>query len=174
VRVRTDPAEVTSVQAVLAATANPESPSDVSVSRPSDALVAKAEADESLTALLLGLGAVALVVGGVGIANVMVISVLERRTEIGLRRALGATRRHIRAQFLIEAILLATAGGAVGVLAGSVITFGYAHSRGWQLDIPLIALTGGIVASLVLGAVAGLYPASRAARLAPAEAIRPV
>jgi putative ABC transport system permease protein len=174
VRVRTDPDEVTSVQAVLAATANPESPSDVSVSRPSDALVAKAEADESLPALLLGLGAVALVVGGVGIANVMVISVLERRTEIGLRRALGATRRHIRAQFLIEAILLATAGGAVGVLAGSMITFGYARSRGWQLDIPLTALTGGILASLVLGAVAGLYPASRAARLAPAEAIRPI
>jgi putative ABC transport system permease protein len=173
IRVRTDPNEVASVQSVLAATANPEHPSNVSVSRPSDALAAKAQADESLTALLLGLGAVALVVGGVGIANVMVIAVLERRTEIGLRRALGATRRHIRAQFLIEAVLLAAAGGAAGVFAGSVITFGYAHSRGWRLDIPVIALVGGVLTSLVLGGLAGLYPASRAARLAPAEAIRP-
>jgi putative ABC transport system permease protein len=161
------------VQLVLAATTNPENPSEVSVSRPSDALAAKAQADESLTALLLGLGAVALVVGGVGIANVMVISVLERRTEIGLRRALGATRRHIRAQFLIEAVLLAAIGGAAGVLAGSAITFGYAHSRGWRLDIPVTALLGGVLTSLVLGGVAGLYPASRAARLAPADAIRP-
>jgi putative ABC transport system permease protein len=173
VRVRTDPSEVTNVKSVLAATANPEHPSDVSVSRPSDALAAKAQADESLTALLLGLGAVALVVGGVGIANVMVISVLERRTEIGLRRALGATRRNIRTQFLVEAVLLACIGGAAGVAIGSAITFGYAHSRGWQLDIPLSALAGGVAVSLVLGALAGLYPASRAARLAPAEAIRP-
>ncbi|MEY2458291.1 MAG: putative transport system permease protein, partial [Acidimicrobiaceae bacterium] len=157
VRVRTDPNEVSSVQSVLAATANPEHPSDVSVSRPSDALAAKAQADESLTALLLGLGAVALVVGGVGIANVMVIAVLERRTEIGLRRALGATRRHIRAQFLIEAVLLAAAGGAAGVIAGSAITFGYAHSRGWRFDVPITALLGGVGASLVLGAFAGLY-----------------
>jgi putative ABC transport system permease protein len=173
IRVRTDPNEVASVQAVLAATTYPEHPSDVSVTRPSDALAAKAQADESLTALLLALGAVALIVGGVGIANVMVIAVLERRTEIGLRRALGATRRHIRAQFLIEAILLATAGGAAGVAAGSAITFGYARSRGWRLDIPFTALIGGVLVSLLLGALAGLYPASRAARLAPAEAIRP-
>jgi putative ABC transport system permease protein len=164
---------VTDVQRVLAATTNPESPSDVAVSRPSDALAAKAQADESLTALLLGLGAVALVVGGVGIANVMVISVLERRSEIGLRRALGATRGHIRGQFLIEAVMLAMMGGAAGIAIGSMITVGYARSRDWRLDIPITALIGGIVVSLVLGALAGLYPASRAARLAPADAIRP-
>jgi putative ABC transport system permease protein len=173
VRVRTSPSEVTSVQAVLAATTNPEHPNNVSVSRPSDALAAKVQADESLTALLLALGGVALVVGGVGIANVMVISVLERRTEIGLRRALGATRRHIRTQFLIEAVLLAAIGGAAGVGFGSAITFGYAQSRGWRLDIPITALVGGVLASVLLGAFAGLYPASRAARLAPADAIRP-
>src|ERR1700704_3928821 len=137
--VRTNRNEVSWVTSLLAPPANPEHPSDVSVSRPSDALAAKAQADESLTALLLGLGGVALVVGGVGIANVMVIAVLERRTEIGLRRALGATRRHIRAQFLIEAVLLAAAGGAAGVLAGSAITFGYAHSRGWRFDVPVSA-----------------------------------
>jgi putative ABC transport system permease protein len=173
VRVRTDPDEVTAVNNVLAATTNPESPSDVAVSRPSDAIAAKAKTDESLTALLLALGAVALVVGGVGIANVMVISVLERRGEIGLRRALGATRGHIRSQFLIEAVLLAAIGGAAGVFIGSAITFGYAQARGWRLDIPITALVGGIAVSLVLGALAGLYPAARAARLAPADAVRP-
>jgi len=174
IRVRTDPSQVTQVQAVLAATANPQNPSDVSVTRPSDALAAKAEANDSLTALLLALGGVALVVGGVGIANVMVISVLERRAEIGLRRALGATRHHIRSQFLLEAILLAALGGVAGVIIGTTITFGYAQSRGWRIDIPVTALLGGVLASLVLGALAGLYPATRAARLAPADAIRPV
>ncbi|CAA9236000.1 MAG: ABC-type antimicrobial peptide transport system, permease component [uncultured Acidimicrobiales bacterium] len=173
VRVRTDPSQVDSVRSVLAATANPEAPNEVSVSRPSDALAAKAAADDALTALLLGLGAVALVVGGVGIANVMVISVLERRTEIGLRRALGATRRHIRLQFLVEAVLLAMTGGVVGVLLGATVTTGYAQMRGWAVDVPLVAILGGVASALAVGTAAGLYPAARAARLAPAEAVRP-
>ena len=173
VRVRTDPSHVEAVRAVLAETTNPVAPNEVSVSRPSDALAAKAAADDALTALLLGLGAVALVVGGVGIANVMVISVLERRTEIGLRRALGATRRHIRLQFLVEAVLLAMVGGVTGVLLGSVVTSGYAALRGWAVDVPLVAIVGGVAAALAVGTVAGIYPAARAARLAPAEAVRP-
>jgi putative ABC transport system permease protein len=173
IRVRTDPDQVESVRGVLAATTNPEAPNEVQVSRPSDALTAKAAADEALTALLLGLGAVALVVGGLGIANVMVISVLERRSEIGLRRALGATRRHIRAQFLIEATLLAAGGGLVGVLLGSLVTVGYASTRGWRTDVPLVAMVGGVSAALAVGTLAGLYPAARAARLAPADAVRP-
>ncbi|HEV7758172.1 MAG TPA: ABC transporter permease [Acidimicrobiales bacterium] len=172
VRVRTDPDHTDDVWAVLAATANPESPNEVDVSRPSDALAAKAQADETLTALLLGLGAVALLVGGVGIANVMVISVLERRAEIGVRRALGATRRHIRLQFLVEAVLLAGLGGAVGVALGAGITAVYAHARDWMFAIPQTALLGGVAASLVVGGLAGLYPAARASRLAPAEAVR--
>ena len=172
VRVRTDPDHTEAVWDVLAATANPEEPSEVGVTRPSDALEAKAQADEALTALLLGLGAVALLVGGVGIANVMVISVLERRAEIGVRRALGATRRHIRLQFLVESMLLAGLGGATGVALGAAITAGYARSQDWMFSVPQAALLGGVVASLAVGAVAGLYPAARASRLAPAEAVR--
>lgn len=173
VRVRTDPDRVEAVRDVLAPTANPAAPSEVSVTRPSDALAAKAQADDALTALLLGLGAVALLVGGIGIANVLVIAVLERRTEIGIRRALGATRRHIRLQFLVEAVLLAAAGGAGGVLLGSAVTAGYATSRDWTVAVPVTALAGGVAVALAVGALAGLYPAARAARLAPAEAVRP-
>lgn len=173
IRVRTDEDRVEAVRDVLAPTANPEAPSEVSVTRPSDALAARVQADEALTALLLGLGGVALLVGGIGIANVLVISVLERRTEIGIRRALGATRRHIRLQFLVEAVLLAAGGGIGGVVLGSAVTAGYAASRDWTLAVPLTALGGGIGVALAVGALAGLYPAARAARLAPADAVRP-
>jgi putative ABC transport system permease protein len=171
--VRADDDQVASVRGVLPATANPEHPEEVAVTRPSDALEAEAKADDALTALLLGLGGVALLVGGIGIANVMVISVLERRTEIGLRRALGATRRHVRAQFVVEAVALAAIGGIAGIALGTVVTAGYAANRGWRLAVPIPALAGGVLVALVVGAVAGLYPASRAARLAPAEAVRP-
>lgn len=173
IAVRTDPESVNAVRAVLDETANPQAPAEVQVSRPSDALEARAKADEALTALLLGLGAVALLVGGIGIANVLVISVLERRTEIGIRRALGATRRHVRLQFLVEAVLLAAVGGIGGVVLGSVVTAGYARSREWTVAVPVTALAGGVVVALAVGAVAGLYPAARAARLAPADAVRP-
>jgi putative ABC transport system permease protein len=172
VRVRTDPDLTDEVAGVLAATANPEAPNEAEITRPSDALAAKAKVDESLTALLLGLGAVALLVGGIGIANVMVISVLERRSEIGVRRALGATRRHIRLQFLVESVLLAALGGTAGVAIGAAITKAYASSRGWSFTVPVLGLLGGIAVSLAVGAVAGLYPAVRASRLAPAEAVR--
>lgn len=170
--IRTDPNDVTGVRAVVAETVNPETPSDVEVSRPSDALEARAAADEALTALFLGLGLVALLVGGIGIANVMVISVLERKSEIGLRRALGATKRHIMAQFLTESLLLSAGGGLVGVILGCLVTAGYAISQGWSVAVPAIALIGGMLAALLIGAVAGLYPAMRAARLAPTDALR--
>ena len=151
----------------------PDAPETVEISRPSDAIAARAAADSALTALLVGLGAVALLVGGVGIANVMVVAVLERRTEIGLRRALGATRAHIRRQFLAEALLLSGTGGAAGVLLGFGIAGTYAASRGWPVTFPVLGLAGGVLAALAVGALAGLYPASRAARLAPADAVRP-
>jgi putative ABC transport system permease protein len=124
--------------------------------------------------LFLGLGAVALLVGGVGIANVMVISVLERRSEVGLRRALGATRRHVSVQFLTEALFLSLLGGLAGIAIGSAVTAVYDLTRGWSLVLSPVVLIGGVVAALAIGAVAGLYPAMRAARLSPTEALRTV
>jgi putative ABC transport system permease protein len=172
VRARTD--AVTAVQGVLGPTANPAHPEEVQVSRPSDALQARAVANDAFTSLLLGLGAVALLVGGVGIANVMVISVLERRQEIGVRRALGATRAHVRRQFLTEALSLAGIGGLVGVLLGAAVTAVYATSQDDRIVVPLTGIVGGVAASVLVGAIAGLYPAVRAARLAPTEALRSV
>jgi putative ABC transport system permease protein len=168
---RSDDDAVEEVQSVLGATANPEAPNEVEVSRPSDALAARQAADEALTGLLLGLGAVALLVGGVGVANTMVISVLERRSEIGLRRSLGATRGQIRTQFLAESLLLSALGGAGGALLGMAVTTGYALSQGWPVVIPAWAVAGGIASTLLIGALAGLYPAIRASRLAPTEAL---
>ena len=170
--VRAATSQVVAVQKVLAATANPESPGGVAVSQPSAALVARAEADSALNGLFLGLGAVALLVGAVGVANIMVVAVLERRSEIGLRRALGATRGHIRTQFMAEALLLSAIGGTAGIAAGVLATAVYATTKGWAITVPTLAWAGGLAAALVIGLMAGLFPALRAARLAPTEALR--
>jgi putative ABC transport system permease protein len=170
--VRAAPDDVPAVRELLAPTANPLSPHEVGISRPSDVLAARSAAESAFTGLFLGLGAVALLVGGVGVANVMVISVLERRSEIGVRRALGATRRHIAIQFLAESLLLAGLGGLLGTALGAAATAGYALERGWQTVLPAPALGGGVVAALAVGAVAGLYPAMRAARMSPTDALR--
>jgi putative ABC transport system permease protein len=172
--VRSDTAKVEDVHSVLAATANPLNPNEVDVSKPSEALVARAAAESALNGLFLALGAVALLVGGVGVANTMIISVLERRSEIGLRRALGATRGHIRLQFLSEAILLTLLGGAVGLAAGAAATAVYAIAKGWQIVVPPLAWGGGLGAAILIGVVAGLLPAIRASRMSPTEALRTV
>lgn len=170
--VRADPEFTDDVMDVLAATVNPLNPEEVEVSRPTDALEARDAADDTLTALFLGLGAVALFVGGVGIANVMVISVLERRAEIGLRRAIGATKRHIAIQFLGEALLLSIIGGLAGVALGYGITVAWSAYREWEVLVPQIAILGGLGAALVIGSLAGFYPAIRASRMSPTEALR--
>ncbi len=170
--VRADERRVVQVSDLLPATANPENPGEVSVARPSDALTARAAVADSATSLLLGLGAIALLVGGIGVANVMVISVLERRSEIGLRRALGAARRHVAAQFLTESLVLAALGGVAGIAAGAGVTAAMAYERHWSVLIPGTAIWGGLGVAIVLGTVAGMYPALRAARLSPTESLR--
>jgi putative ABC transport system permease protein len=162
------------VQSLLAQTADPEAPNEANVSQPSDVLTARAAAAGAFDSLFLGLGAVALIVGAVGVANIMIISVLERRSEIGLRRALGATKAQIRTQFLAESILLAVIGGVVGVLAGCAATAVYAGSKGWAVVIPAEAWSGGIVSAILIGALAGLTPAVRASRMPPTVALRTV
>jgi putative ABC transport system permease protein len=169
--VRAEESAVAEVQAKLGATANPEAPNEADVSRPSDVLAAKQATDDTLSGLLLGLGGVALLVGGVGVANTMVISVLERRAEIGLRRSLGATRGQIRTQFLTEALLLSALGGVGGVLLGIGVTTVYATLQGMAAVVPVWAMAGGIGATVVIGGLAGFYPALRAARLSPTEAL---
>ncbi|MER6498475.1 ABC transporter permease [Streptomyces sp. NPDC001455] len=168
---RSTDASVEDVQAVLARTISPGDEAGVKVSRPSDALAAKAATDEGLTTLMLGLGAVALLVGGVGVANTMVISVLERRQEIGLRRSLGATRSAIRLQFLAESLLLSALGGVTGALLGAAATYGFARVQEWTAVVPPWSLAGGLAATLLIGVVAGLYPAIRASRLHPTVAL---
>jgi putative ABC transport system permease protein len=170
--VRTDPNQTVAVRDVLARTANPANPGNVNVSRPSDALAAEIAAKGAYNTLLLGLGAIALIVGAVGIANVMVMAIIQRRTEIGLRRALGATRRHIAIQFTAEALILSALGAAVGILAGIAITTGYARARHWSTAIPPTLFAGALGAALTVGLIAGLYPAIRAARLSPTDALR--
>jgi putative ABC transport system permease protein len=174
VYVRSDTSQVAAVQSVLAFTANPEAPNEVDVSQPSAALTARAETQGALNSLFLGLGAISLLVGAVGVGNIMLIGVLERRSEIGLRRSLGATKNQIRTQFLTEAILLALIGGAAGVAAGALSTAIYAATKHWQIAIPTTAWAGGLGAAILIGALAGLLPAVRAARMSPTEALRTV
>lgn len=171
---RSNEAAVEAVAAVLPETANPANPEEVQVSRPSDALAAQAAADETLTSLLLALGGVALLVGGIGVANTMVIAVLERRSEIGLRRALGATRAHVRRQFLGESVLLAGLGGIGGAALGGIATAIFASYREWPLAMPVWVLAGAAAATIVVGALAGAYPAARAARMPPTAALAAV
>ena len=172
--VRAATGQEAAVQSLLAQTANPEAPNEVNVSQPSDVLTARAAAAGAFDSLFLGLGVVALIVGAVGVANIMIISVLERRSEIGLRRALGATKAQIRTQFLAESILLAVIGGVVGVLAGAAATAVYAGSKGWAVVIPVEAWSGGIASAILIGACAGLMPAVRASRMPPTVALRTV
>ena len=169
---RADPDQVAAVASVLTATTVPDGRNDVQIRRPSDILVARIAAKGAFVGLFLGLGGIALLIAGVGIANIMVISVLERRGEIGLRRALGARRRHVAGQFLLESTLLSTIGGLLGVGLGILATGVAARLGGNPVSIPPLGPAAGLGAALLAGALAGLYPAARAARLSPVEALR--
>lgn len=171
---RVDPTRVEQARDVLAGAVRPGAPQDVGVTRPSDALAAKNATDDSFTGLLVGIGGVALLVGGIGVANTMVITVLERRAEVGVRRALGARRRNIRDQFLVESLLLSFLGGVAGVVIGVGVTVAFAVGQGWPITIPLWAVGGGLGATVVIGGVSGLYPAARAARIPPTSALAAV
>ncbi|MEV7277332.1 ABC transporter permease [Streptomyces sp. NPDC093111] len=172
VYLRTYPERVPDVQAVAGATANPANPSGVAVSRPSDLLAARGETKDALTGLVLSLAAVALLVGGVGIANTMVVGVMERRGEIGLRRALGARGGQIATQFLLEAVLMGFVGGVGGLAMGALTVYGYALAQGWPAAVPLTMVVAGPVVSVVVAALAGIYPALRAAGSSPTDALR--
>ncbi|MEU3334661.1 ABC transporter permease [Streptomyces sp. NPDC006668] len=163
--------QIEAVRDVLPATINPPLPGVVQVSRPSDALAAKRATASTFSALFLGLAGVALLVGGIGVANTMVISVLERRREIGLRRALGANRGQIRAQFLTESVVLSALGGLAGTALGTLATVAYATHQHWPPVIPLTSVTAGLTGAIVIGMLAGVYPSLRAARLTPTEAL---
>lgn len=171
---RVDPEHVADARTVLADAIRPDRPQDVGVTRPSDALAAKNATDDSYTGLLVGIGGVALLVGGIGVANTMVITVLERRAEVGVRRALGARRRNIRDQFLVESLLLSFLGGVAGVVIGLGVTITFAVSQGWPVAVPLWAVGGGLAATVVIGGISGLYPAARAARIPPTSALAAV
>lgn len=162
---------LTQTRALLPQTLGPERPEAVKVSRPSDALAAKDAADDAFTGLLLGLGSLGLLVGGIGVANTMIISVMERRQEIGLRRAIGARRAHIRRQFLGEALVLSAMGGLFGAGLGALITLAFAAANGWPFALPVLVPVAAVAATLVVGALAGLSPAWRAARVSPTAAL---
>ncbi len=170
--VRAYPEHIYDVRSVMPATVNPENPEEVQVGRASDVLEARIAASDTFLNLFVGLGAVALLVGTIGIANVMVIAVIERRNEIGLRRALGATKFHIASQFLTESLLLSVLGGITGVAAGMSVTATYAISQDWSIVIPVYVVVGGILCSILIGGIAGFYPAMRAANMSPTEALR--
>ncbi|MFB9776608.1 ABC transporter permease [Brevibacterium otitidis] len=162
---------VSQVRDLIPSTLNAQRPNEVSVSRPSDTLAAQNAIDTAFTGLLVGVGSIALLVGGIGVANIMIITVMERRREIGLRRALGATRAHIRKQFMIESVLLATYGGLAGIVLGAACTVTVSLINGWTPTIPLIVPLLGITITIIVGAVAGVLPAMRAANTSPTAAL---
>jgi putative ABC transport system permease protein len=162
------------VRGVMAATVNPANPRGVNVSQLSPFDTAREMAENTLSKLSLGLGGVALLVGGIGIANTMVVAVMERRGEIGLRRAMGARTGQIALQFVLEAAVIGLGGGVMGAAFGVYVVYLYTAAFSQLFAIPVWLLGAGPGMSVVIGAIAGLYPSLKAARQSPTTALRAV
>ncbi|MDP6281625.1 MAG: ABC transporter permease [Acidimicrobiales bacterium] len=147
-------------------------PDGANTSVPTDLLDAQSQVDENLNNLTKMMGGLALIVGGVGIANVMSISVIQRSTEIGIRRALGHSRGTIAVQFLLEALVVGVLGGILGAAAGAGVVWLTAELRGYVMVLSVVGLVGWAMVSVAVAVVAGLYPSTKAARLEPLETLR--
>jgi putative ABC transport system permease protein len=150
----------------------PGADNDFQIRNRSEFLATFEETTRTFTFLLAGIAAVSLLVGGIGIMNIMLVSVTERTREIGVRKALGATRRSILLQFLVEAMALCLLGGVVGILLGSSGAVALSKLASWNTHISLPAIVLAVAFSLGVGVFFGLWPAQRAARLDPIQALR--
>ncbi len=147
-------------------------PDDFEIQTQVELLAAHREIGDTFTTLVAGIGAVSLVVGGVGILAIMLMSVKERTREIGLRLAVGARRRDIRTQFLIEATMLGVAGGLAGIALGIAGSFALGALSDWAVRVEPRSVTLAFAFAFFTGVFFGGYPAARAARLDPADALR--
>ncbi len=135
-------------------------------------LQAQEASSRIMTLLLAAVAGISLIIGGIGIMNIMLVSVTERTREIGLRMAVGARGKDILAQFLIEAVTLSLIGGAIGVLIGAIATWAVGQFAGWQVSMTLASIVLSTVFSAVVGVFFGFYPARRASKLLPIQALR--
>jgi ABC-type antimicrobial peptide transport system permease subunit len=172
VHIRTEVGAAQLIGSQTALALSPNNPEELRVRVPPEPGAVRSEVEEDVNTLFIILGGIALLVGAIGIANVTLVSVLERVGEIGLRRAVGAARRHIAVQFLSESAVMGLVGGILGSAAGVLVIVGVSAGREWTPVLDPIYPLGAPLVGAVAGLLAGLYPAWRAARLEPVDALR--